>query len=163
MHRYLVLNLCLLLCLGGLVRAEAPGRYVDKTNSFSLIPPSGWVNVTSQFSNCAVAFAGPVEDGFAVNINIQVQRYGGTLVEYARLSEDQIKQSQGKVVSRKSLGTGREIVWTCTMQGKKLQFLSLFLVEGGKAYLFTGTALQSNWGKFARPLQASADSFQLRP
>ncbi len=105
----------------------------------------------------------PVTDGFAPNINVQIQPYSGTIKEYAELSRGQFAGMQWKVVSEKQVGDNEWIAeYTGPMQGNVLRFYARAIAKGGKVYLATGTTKESQWPTLGTTIRKHVDSFKVK-
>ncbi|HPO90451.1 MAG TPA: hypothetical protein P5239_02485 [Victivallales bacterium] len=62
----------------------------------------------------------PASDGFAPNINVQIQIYSGTIEDYEKLSMDQFKQFKFNVIKSKQTGESIIFEYAGGMQGIKL-------------------------------------------
>jgi hypothetical protein len=102
-------------------------------------------------------------DGFASNVNVQMQPWPGSFDAYAKLSENQFKQMGWKVLDESSTEDSRQWEYTGHLQGMEMHFYSRACKRGEIVYLATGTALASNWEKDKQTLKACVDSFKLEP
>ena len=75
----LLVCLCTSACLG----AATLGQLTFTASGFSIRPLEGWETLTMLL---------PASDGFAPNVNVQIQPYPGTLDSYIALSKGQLKQ-----------------------------------------------------------------------
>jgi hypothetical protein len=103
----------------------------------------------------------PASDGFAPNVNVQIQALNGTFKEYTATSASQFKSLNLTVVSEKITPTSATWEYSGTLQGRQLHFYSKAELGQGKVYLVTATAAESGWGAAAAKLKACVDSFQL--
>lgn len=137
--------------------------YKDPRFNFTLEPPA--FQVGAEDSVTPVMFFAPPEDGFASNLNVQVQATPMSLKEYGDLSRGQFKQMNLKVLAEKELKvSGRDAVfweYAGKMQGRELRFLSLAVQDKGRVYLLTATASEDGFKKHEKALRASIDSFKL--
>lgn len=105
----------------------------------------------------------PVSDGFAPNINVQIQPYPGSIKEYAELSKGQFAQMQWKIETEKLVGEQEwSAEFTGPMQGQDLHFYARALARDGKVYLVTGTAKESQWASVGPTIRKHVDSFKLK-
>ena len=103
----------------------------------------------------------PAVNGFAANVNVQLQFYSDSLQAYQALSESQFKQF-GMTLVRSELK--QDILWfeyRGVMYGNDLYFYSKALKRGDLVYLATATDLQSEWPQSGEQLRAVVDSMTL--
>jgi hypothetical protein len=105
----------------------------------------------------------PVKDGFAPNVNVQIQQpYEGTIEDYTKLTLGQFKEAKLKVLDRKPLGKSAALFeYTGEMQGHPLHWYARAVKSGNKIYLITATDTAANWQKDADQLRACVDSFRV--
>ncbi len=107
-------------------------------------------------------FLTPTE-GFAPNINVQIQPYTGTIKEYATLSKGQFDELKWKVISEKEIGDNEwNLEYTGTMQAGDLHFYARAISKNGKVYLATATAKESQWPTLGETLRQHIDSFKIK-
>lgn len=105
----------------------------------------------------------PPSDGFAPNINIQIQPYAGTIKEYVALSKGQFEQMKWKLISEKENGANAWVAeYAGTMQDKDLHFYARALLKEGKIYLATATAKESQWATVGPTLRERVNSFKTK-
>ena len=105
----------------------------------------------------------PTEDGFAPNINVTIQPYAGTITSYIAMSKDQFKQMNLTIISEKQSGDNEWIVeYSGPMQGNDLHYYARAVSTGGKVYLVTSTAKESQWKAVSDVLRKHVDSFQAK-
>lgn len=158
--RYTLLSLLLILTAAVWARPF-------QGSGFSLVPPAGWTEKTE--SPIQYYWMGPNQGKFTANLNVMVQTLpkGMGLDGYLQASAQSEKQAGATTVRDKDIVRnglkGRSHEWRCQMQGRQLHFLSIFFVKGGKAYLLTGTSLDSKYAGVVKDFEASAASFQVSP
>lgn len=104
----------------------------------------------------------PAEDGFAANVNVQIQPYGGTLAEYKKLSDSQFSQMAFKVSTSIIEKNILKFEYTGSMSNLTLHWYSLAIKKGDFIYLVIATSLDKNWPKNKAALVASVDSLKLK-
>jgi hypothetical protein len=105
----------------------------------------------------------PATEGFAPNINVQVQPYTGTIKDYVTLSKQQFEGMKWKVVSEKQVGDNEwSVEYTGSLGDKDLHFYARAISKDGKVYLATATAKQSQWATVGDTLLQHVQSFQLK-
>jgi hypothetical protein len=136
---------------------EDPARLEFKTHGFSIEA----LEETSEVTVQALVMTLPPTDGFAANINVQVQPYTGTLEEYMALSTTQLKQVNFKELKTETKGGRCMMEYTGTTQGRALHFYSVAKKRGNKIVLVTATATQAQWPKVSQKLLRCADSLKI--
>lgn len=105
----------------------------------------------------------PVNDGFAPNINVQIQPYAGPMKDYIAMSKAQFVPLNWKVVSDKAVGDKEWVAeYTGPLQGQDLHFYARAITRDGKVYLVTGTAKETQWSTVGETLRKHVDSFKLK-
>jgi hypothetical protein len=105
----------------------------------------------------------PPTEGFAPNINVQIQPYTGTIKEYATLSKGQFDELKWNVISEREIGDNEwSVEYTGTMQAGDLHFYARAISKNGKAYLATATAKESQWPAVSDTLRQRIDSFKVK-
>ncbi|MBF2052810.1 MAG: hypothetical protein IGS03_05010 [Candidatus Sericytochromatia bacterium] len=107
----------------------------------------------------------PASDGFAPNINVQTQFFEGDLAAYAALSRQQFAELELELLAEEI--SPHQITWSYQglWQGIPLRWYSraIFDAEARKAFLMTGTALQSQWPQVAPSIKRCVESLELLP
>lgn len=101
----------------------------------------------------------PAVDGFAANINVQVQSYPGSIDEYRDLTEAQFSQLGWKTISTSSDGNVLIVEYSGRTQGRDLHFYSKAIKVDNLFYLATATDLDTRWPISSAKLKAVVDSF----
>jgi len=103
----------------------------------------------------------PSTDGFAPNVNVEIQPYAGTMDDYVALSLAQFKSAKMKVLHQKTYGKSVAVFeYTGEARGQLLHWYAKAEKCAGRVYLVTATATQGQWSKVAAPLKACVDSFR---
>jgi len=119
-------------------------------------------SVGSEPSTALMTFL-PVSDGFAPNINVQIQPYAGPMKDYIAMSKAQFAPLNWKLVSDKAVGDKEWAAeYTGPLQGQDLHFYARAIARDGKVYLVTGTAKESQWATLGETLRKHVDSFKLK-
>jgi hypothetical protein len=138
--------------------AESTNRLLFPVTGFSIKPLETPLGKAPQQ---VLLMALPASDGFAANVNVQIQPYSGTLDEYIALSEGQFKGAGFNVVQRSKQGPSAVIFeYTGEMQGRALHWYARAVHATGRVYLVTATATETQWKQEAVPLKACVDSFR---
>ena len=100
-------------------------------------------------------------NGFAANVNVQIQAYPGSMQDYIELSKAQFEQMGLKMVNKRIEGDTIWFEYAGDMNGRSLHFYSKAVKKGKFFYLATGTDLEQNWQHSSAQLKAVVDSLQL--
>ena len=103
----------------------------------------------------------PPADGFAANVNVQVQPFAGTIEEYVRVSAEQFKANGVTLIAEKHDAKSAMIEYKGPYGGRTLHWYSRSFLGKSGIVLATATTTESQWPKQAATLRASVDS--LRP
>ena len=143
----------MLMCLIG-CSDNKPRQNYEKSGAFSFDPPPGW-NVV-EFPGLKYKIAhGPIEHGFAPNINILDETFKGSLDEYvdANLQNMEKLFSKFNILSQEKIRTldnepAVMLVTENEQQESMLRQTFMFIGSGKKKYVVTCTALAENGDKF---------------
>ena len=103
----------------------------------------------------------PAVDGFAANVNVQIQPYPGTIQDYVALSVKQCDTAGFKVLQQKATEKAAAVIeYTGQMQGRQLHWYARAEKSAGKVYIATATAADEQWSKLAPQLKAVVDSLR---
>jgi hypothetical protein len=104
----------------------------------------------------------PATDGFAPNINVQIQPYTGTIKDFAATSKGQFEQLKWNVVSDQQPNDNEwNVEYTGSFRGSDLHFYERALSADGKVYLITATAKESQWATVGDTLLKHIQSFKV--
>jgi hypothetical protein len=137
----------------------ADDKYVNETLGFEISSPTpGAISGTYQ----SAIFYLPAVDGFAANVNVQMQDFTGTIDQYKTVSEAQFKAAGIKVLNSKT----DQGVLTIEYQGKMgnydLHWYAKAYQKAERVYLVTATALQTHWDEQGPALIRSVNTFKLK-
>ena len=105
----------------------------------------------------------PVSDGFAPNINVNIQPYSENITSYIAMSKDQFKKMNWVILAEKQNGETECILeYTGLMKGKDLHFYARAIANSGKVYLVTAAAKESQWNTVSEILRRNVDGFKLK-
>ena len=106
----------------------------------------------------------PATDGFAPNINVQIQPYTGTMKDFATTSKSEFEQMKWKVVSDQQPNDNEwNVEYTGSFHNSDLHFYARAVSANGKVYLITATAKESQWSTVGDTLRKHLESFKLMP
>jgi hypothetical protein len=106
----------------------------------------------------------PATDGFAPNINVQIQPYTGTMKDYATTSKGQFEQMKWKVISDQQPDDNEwNVEYSGSFHDNDLHFYARAVSANGKVYLITATAKESQWTTMGDTLRKHIESFKLTP
>ncbi len=101
----------------------------------------------------------PAREGFAANVNVQIQPYKGKLDDYSSLTVAQLKTSGLTLLQYKAAGKSAAIYeYSGTTQGRVLHYYQRAEKCGDSVYLTTATAADDQWAELGPRLKACVDS-----
>lgn len=103
----------------------------------------------------------PASDGFAANVNLQIQPYDGSLEEYEALSIAQFEQLELEVLKSERSDGELLFEYRGDMQGTELHWYARVIQGDGMFYVVTATALAERWEEEQEELIDSVHSFAL--
>jgi hypothetical protein len=101
-------------------------------------------------------------DGFTPNINIQIQKYPGTMKEYVEESHrgfDTLFDKKWSAVSEDQKGEKDYHIEIVGTKGREFHFYQRAVKQGEKTYLITASALQSQWATLGDKMRRYVDAF----
>jgi hypothetical protein len=162
-NRWMALALCAALALGVAGAADSAAAYRNAPWGFAIDPPAFGRGETVPAITVAAFFAPPA-DGFAANMNIQVQPLSGSLEDFQRLSVAQFNAMGLESVSTQEIQVdghrALEWVYRGQLQNRRLKFLSLAVARDGAIYLLTCTMLEKDFEKHEEAFRKSLASFR---
>ncbi len=129
-----------------------------RANGFSIAPLEGTSETTTYQ---AVIMFLPETEGFAPNVNVQIQPYNGTINDYATLSRQQFRANGFTIISEDV--SDKTIVWECsgTPMGLRMRWYIRAVLYENKVYLATATATASQWQTVSAKLKSCVDSLKI--
>ena len=141
----------------------SPGQSTNRLNfpaaGFSIAPLEV---APGQSPQQALIMFLPVTEGFAANVNVQIQPYTGTMEEYVALTFKQFKTVHVKVLEQKTTKSVARFEYAGEMQqgGRSLHWYARAEKSGDSVFLVTATAAPSQWNKESARLKSCVDSFR---
>jgi len=149
---------CLLILLAcSLLFAD--DKYVNDTFGFEISSPVPG-SVTGVYQSAM--FYLPAVDGFAANVNIQLQDFTGTIDQYKTASEAQFEQAGIKVLNSKVDQGVLAIEYQGKMGNYELHWYAKAYQKANRVYLVTATALQTHWNDQGPALVKSVNTFKIK-
>lgn len=139
----------------GVAQADEPLVFAE--HGFSIRPLKGKSAAATQQ---VLTMTMPASEGFAPNVNVQVQPFDGTLDDYMKISREQFKAMGIKMVQEKREGKAIILEYTGTMKGMPLHWYARAVQAQGKIFLTTATAAESQWAGVAAQLKECVASFK---
>jgi Tfp pilus assembly protein PilX len=142
MRRILFSAFALVVLIGSQSACDSTKRLRFTTAGFTIAPLEASPGNPPQ--KALIMFL-PEINGFAGNVNVQIQPYNGSIEDYAGLSLQQFKSVGYNVLQQKS-PVKSEVVFEYTgdVQGRPLHFYSRAVKSGGSIYLVTATGRLRN-------------------
>lgn len=103
----------------------------------------------------------PATNGFAPNVNVQIQPYAEPLSSYAALSRQQFAQVKWKLRAEKLTDAAWIVEYEDPTAGKEIHFYAKAVSGGKSVYLVTATARADQWESVGEKLKKCVDSFTL--
>ena len=129
-----------------------------KENGFSIVPLEGKTD-TAIYQSLMMFL--PPSEGFAPNVNVQVQPYEGSMKEYVNLSKHQFKTAKLTVLNETITEKSVVFEYSGLFQDRELHWYAKAELKEGKIYLVTATAIESQWKTVATKLKTCVNSFKL--
>ncbi|MCC5880168.1 MAG: hypothetical protein JJU03_09790 [Idiomarina sp.] len=129
----------------------------NANNDFSITPPDYPREVGGQIFQYFL----PAADGFAANVNMQIQPFEGDLDAYANISEQQFEQLGFEVVDVSRGDNELLYEYRGEMQGTMFHWYSRVIRDGIYYYVVTATSLDQRWETERDQLTESVHSFSL--
>jgi hypothetical protein len=150
-----IMGVILVISLSSIGYADKPPRrHYEESGGFSYNPPSGWQIVEFPGLKYRVSH-GPVENGFAPNINVVDEEFSGTLAAYVDGSLENMERifAKFKVLSRENLKThdneaGVKIITENEQQGRMLRQTFFFIGSGDRKYVVTCSTTADDGAEF---------------
>ena len=154
--------LCCLAALPGNASQAPAAKPADKlvfpNNGFAIAP----LDQPGEGANQVLFMFLPASAGFAPNVNVQTQKYAGTIEEYAAVSKKQFEDGQLKIISTAKPDKATAVFeYSGQMEGKALHWYARAALRNGAIYLITATALEDQWKDASAKLKSCVDSFEL--
>ena len=99
-------------------------------------------------------------DGFAPNVNIQVQPFEDPFKDYVALSKEQFKQLNFSVIKEEMKEDSATWEYAGTVGPNQLHFYVVAKMKDGKVFLATASAKESQWKTVSEKMKACVDSFR---
>jgi hypothetical protein len=137
---------------------QATNRLHFPISGFSIAPLEAPLGLTPL--QALVMFM-PATNGFAANVNVQIQPYGETIDDYLTVSIQQCKDAGFKVLQQNATEkTAVVFEYAGDMEGRRLHWYARAQKTTGKVYLVTATAPEDQWDRLAPQLKACVDSLR---
>jgi hypothetical protein len=139
-------------------QGQATNRLHFPMSGFSIAALEAPLSLTPQQ---AVVMFLSATNGFAANVNVQIQPYGETLDDYLTLSVQQCKNAGFKLLQQNATEkTAVVFEYAGEMDGRRLHWYARAQKSAGRVYLVTATALDDQWDRLAPQLKACVDSLR---
>jgi len=165
MNRLMTASLVLAaaMAVGFVSRSGGTSEYRDAAFGFRLRTPEFKAKGGARLRQLASFYGPALPDGFAPNLNIQVQPCAKGLDEYIELSESQFEQLGLDLLESKEIKIGDRdaIRWNYAgrVQGRELQFLALAVERDEDVILLTCTAPRKVFKDYEAIFRKSLESF----
>jgi len=162
MKKVSIATLLILLICASTASVQA---YTNGKHGFSIDPPIGWS--VEEPTYAVVVFRGPTEEGFTVNVNIQVETTTASLDEYIDAGKQNLETA---LENFNLLSEGPrtinnvdayELVFTFTYYGVTVKEKQVVLMENGKAFIITYAALPTTYQTYLPTFENSVQTFKI--
>jgi hypothetical protein len=158
-----LLTTALLLTLA-LATINITHAYTNTKYTFTINPPPGWT--TTEPANVTVAFVGPLNEDFPVNMNILVVTTNKTITQFVTASEQALQTSLTNYTTISEAPrtinniTAYEIVYTFTYQNTTIKQKQVYLIKNTEAFIITYSASATTYPKYLSAFETSIQTFQ---
>lgn len=160
-----LLILLLITCCG--CGGTAPRQYYEKSGGFSYNPPEAWQIV--EFPGLKYRISnGPIQNGFAPNINVVDENNSGPLADYADASMGLLKKlvTNVKILKHEDFQTedhqaGIRVITENEQNGRLLRQTFYFFSQGSRKYVVTCTATADGGEALDDVFKKSMKTFQI--
>ena len=102
----------------------------------------------------------PASQGFAANVNVQLQPFTRSIEEYKEITLNQFKAGNMKVIGAKVAGNSElALEYSGQYQTQALHWYARALKSGERIYLVTATGREQQWAEQGPQLKRCVDSF----
>ena len=167
MARYIIAVILVLSLISIGYAKKPPRQHYEESGGFSYDPPSGWQIVEFPGLKYRISH-GPVENGFAPNINVVDEEFSGTLAAYidGNLKNMEKILIKFKVLSRVNLRThdneaAVKIITENEQQGRMLRQTFFFIGSENRKYVVTCSTIADGGNKFDTIFLESLKTFRI--
>ena len=140
---------------------ESSERLQLPDQGFSIEPIEGPARVVS--TNPLVV-ALPPADGFAPNLNVQLQPFGGPMVQYVAATHSQLLAAGLEWQEEPVLdGSEATFEYAGVLEGRELRWYARAIQRDNLVYLVTATVPRGEWEALGARMRRAVDSFRLEP
>lgn len=129
----------------------------QSSSDFEFSPP----NFPREVGGQVFQYFLPAAEGFAANVNMQIQPFEGSLQEYAEISQAQFEQLGFEVLDFNQGENEILYQYRGEMQGTLYRWYSRVIRDGNYYYVVTATSLDERWETEQEQLVESVHSFTL--
>ena len=137
----------------------ADGKYVNDTFGFEMSVPSP-VQSLPVYQHCIFYLA--AQDGFAANLNVQIQEFVGSIEDYKKATEEQFEQASIKTIQSSIDGETYTVEYAGKMNEYDLHWFAKAHKQKNRIYLVTATGLEKSWKTQGSVLMQAVNSFKLK-
>jgi len=151
--------LAVLLAASPGLAAAGDARLHFPVNGFSIAPlESAWDDTPVQ----TIAMTLRKIDGFAPNVNVQVQPYASSLADYLALTRRQLTSVGIELLAEPEIdGSRLRLEYAGSLRGRDLHWYGVAIQDGSRVVLATATALESQWAESGAKLKEVVDSLRV--
>ncbi len=106
----------------------------------------------------------PPVDGFAPNLNVQLQPFGGPMAQYVAVTRSQLAAAGLEWQAEPTLaGSEATFEYAGVLEGRDLRWYARAIQDDGLVYLVTATVPRGGWEVLGDRMKRAVDSFRLEP
>lgn len=142
----------ILLIMAPPTPAHPGGAYINQSLHFGFTPPAGWKQV--KIRDAVVAFTGPTEHGFTVNINVFAKRVDHySLKQYVKQSSEMAGHMKYyHIIRQRATHLGLADAWErynrLTTQNRPIETHEVICYRDGNIIVITLAALESSFKRY---------------
>lgn len=157
--RFFPLLTLFLLTTAPTLAADDGSRLHFPATGFSIEPLEA---ATAPVASQPLTMALPAAGGFAPNVNVAIQPFGGSMQDYLDLSLRQFEAAGIEVIDKKVVSENTvSFEYAGSLRGRDLHWYASATQDGNRVFLVTATAPESRWKDSADKLKAVVRSFRL--
>jgi hypothetical protein len=147
------------ICFGACVSQVQSERLHFKQNGFSIAPlEEAAKNDTYQ----ALMMYLPISENFAPNVNVQIKPFTGPVEDYVKQTKQLLEQNKLKLIKEGVLGKNAYVFeYSGSFNELSLHLYTRSVLSGGRVYIITATATETQWKTYSEKLKSCVDSFEL--
>jgi len=158
MKRNLLIILAAVLCAACVSQVQSE-RLHFKQNGFSIAPLE---EAAKDNTYQALMMYLSISDNFAPNVNVQIKPFTGPVEDYVKQTKQLLGQNKLKLIKEGVLGKNAYVFeYSGSFNELSLHLYTRSVLSGGRVYIITATATETQWKNSSDKLKSCVDSFEL--